>query len=62
MRENQFFEHIYSGFTCPVEPSHVHHGFMVCQLYVFLSYHQFDLVPLLRLRGKKNKKKNIQQI
>lgn len=50
MTTNQLFWHIHSGFTCPVEPSHVHHGFMVGQLYIFLGYHQLDLVPLLRLR------------
>lgn len=43
---------ICSSFTCPVEPSHVHHGFMVGQLYIFLGYYQLDLVPLLRLRDK----------
>lgn len=45
--------HILRGFTCPVEPSHVHHGFMVGQLYILLGYHQLDLVPLFRLRVKK---------
>lgn len=50
---NHLYGHILRGYTCPVEPSHVHHGFMVGQLYILLGYHQLDLVPLLRLRDKK---------
>lgn len=44
---HQLLRHV--GFTCSVEPSHIHHGFVVGQLYVFLGYYQLDLVPLLRL-------------
>lgn len=60
MTASQLFGHIHSCFTCPVEPGHVHHGFMVRQLYVFLGYHQLDLVPLLRLRDVK--KQHIQPL
>lgn len=44
--------HANNRFTCAIESGHVHHGFMIGELDIFLGYHQLDFVPLLRLRKK----------
>lgn len=42
---------INSRITCPVEPGHVHHCFVVSQLHIFLCYYQLDFIPFLWLKN-----------